>query len=54
MVDAFSQRGRKRAEAHLPNLLEDIKAIVDLESQMDPSFRTTRLYMRLSAKKVRQ
>ncbi len=53
-VDAFSQRGRKCAEDHLPNLLEDIEAIVDSQSQTDPSFRTTRLYTRLSAKQVRQ
>ena len=53
-VDALSQRGRKRAEDHLPNLLEDIKAIVDSQSQTDPSFKTTRLYTRLSAKAVGQ
>ena len=42
-VDAFSARGRKRAEDHLPNLLDDIKAIVDEQSQADPTFKTTRL-----------
>ncbi len=47
--DNFSARGRKAAEVHLPNLLDDIKAIVDVESQTDPSFKTTRLYIRLSA-----
>ena len=52
-VDAFSQRGRKRAENHLPNLLEDIEAIVDSQSQTDSTFSTTRLYTRLSAKQVR-
>lgn len=52
--DAFSMRGRKRAEDHLPNLLEDIKAIVDPQSQIDPTFKTTRLYTRLSAAEVRQ
>ena len=30
--DNFSARGRKPAECHLPNLLDDIKAIVDAES----------------------
>src|SRR4029450_10803935 len=45
-LDAFSARGRKRAEAHLPNLLDDIRAIVDSQSQADPQFRTTRLYTR--------
>jgi hypothetical protein len=48
-LDAFSARGRKRAEVHLPNLLDAIRAIVDSQSQADPQFRTTRLYTRLSA-----
>src|SRR5215210_3864600 len=47
-ADAYHARGRKRAEAHLPHLLEDITAIVDSQSQADPQFRTTRLYTRLS------
>src|SRR5215204_3259868 len=47
--DAFRLRGRKRAEHHLPNLLADIKAIVDSQSQADTQFRTTRLYTRLTA-----
>ncbi len=53
-VDAFSARGRKRAEDHLPNLLIDIQAIVDGQSQTDPKFRTNRLYTRLSAAEVRR
>jgi hypothetical protein len=53
-VDAFSARGRKRAEEHLPTLLTDIQAIVDSQSQTDPQFRTTRLYTRLSAAEVRR
>jgi hypothetical protein len=52
-IDAFSARGRKRAEEHLPNLLEDIKAIADEQSQTDPTFKTTRLYTRLTAKEER-
>ena len=51
-VDAFSWRGRKRSEEHLPNLLSDITAIVDSQSQADPQFRTTRLYTRLTAAEV--
>ena len=46
-VDNFSARGRKKAEQHLPNLLEDIKEIVDSQSQIDPSFKTKRLYRRI-------
>jgi Rhodopirellula transposase DDE domain len=52
-VDAFAVRGRKRAEAHLPNLLTDIQAIVDSQSQADPQFRSNRLYTRLTAAEVR-
>ena len=53
-LDAFSARGRKRAEVHLPHLLDDIRAIVDSQSQTDPRFRTQRLYTRLSAAEVRR
>jgi len=53
-LDAFSLRGRKRAEEHLPNLLTDLQAIVDSQSQTDPQFRTTHLYTRLTAAEVRR
>ncbi len=53
-IDAFSARGRKRAEERLPNLLNDIEAIADEQSQTDPTFKTTRLYTRISAKEVRK
>ncbi len=53
-VDAFKLRGRKRSEEHLPNLLKDITAIVDGQSQTDPQFRTNRLYTRLTATEVRR
>ena len=53
-VDAFSSRGRKRSEEHLPNLLSDIRAIVDGQSQTDPQFKTNRLYTRLTAPEVRR
>ena len=52
--DNFAGRGRKLVEQHLPNLLSDIKAIADAESQTDPTFKTTRLYIRLSAVAVRE
>ena len=54
IVDNFSARGRKKAEEKLPNLLLDIQAIVDGQSQTDPTFQTTRLYTRLSASEVRK
>jgi hypothetical protein len=52
--DAFSLRGRFRAEDHLPNLLTDIKDIITSQSQTDPRFRTLRLYTRLTAEEVRR
>lgn len=52
--DNFSARGRKKAEEKLPNLLLDIGAITDSQSQTDPTFETTRLYTRLSAAEVRR
>ena len=52
--DNYAARGRKRAESRLPNLLDDIRAIADQHSQTDPSFESTRLYLRLSAASVRQ
>ncbi len=53
-VDGFRLRGRKRSEEHLPNLLNDITAMVDGQSQADPQFRTNRLYTRLTAAEVRR
>jgi hypothetical protein len=51
--DNYTARGRKRAENRLPNLLADIRAIADQHSQTDPSFESSRLYLRLSAASVR-
>lgn len=53
-VDAFHLRGRRPVEAHLPRLLDDIRAIVDGQSQTDPQFRNHRLYTRLSVEEVRR
>ena len=46
--------GRKPAEAHLPNLLTDIRDLVDSQSQTDARFRTNRLYTRMSAAEVQR
>ena len=54
IIDNFSARGRKPAEAYLPNLLEDIGTIADEQSQTDPTFQTTRLYTRISAAEMRR
>jgi transposase len=53
-LDATRRRGRKPAEFHLPHLLDDIRAIVADHVQADPTFRTTRLYCRLTAAEVRR
>src|SRR5712691_6259822 len=53
-IDALALRGRKRAEAHLPNLLTDLHAIVESQSQADPPFRSHRLSTHLTAAEVRR
>jgi len=53
-VDNYSGRGRKKSEQHLPNLLADIKNLVDSQSQIDPTFKSERLYTRLTAAEVRK
>jgi len=53
-VDNYQARGRKKIENKLPRLLENIKSVVDSQSQTDPSFKSQRLYTRLSAAEVRK
>jgi hypothetical protein len=53
-IDRYHEQGRQKAEEHLPNLLADLRQIVDGESQTDPTFQTTRLFTRLSASAVRK
>lgn len=53
-VDNYSGRGRHCIEKSLPNLLDDIKQIVNPVSQCDPTFLTTDLYSPLTAKEVRR
>lgn len=50
--DRFKDRGRKRAEHHLPKLLDDIKSIVDPVCQADPTLRSQRIYIPLTAKEI--
>src|SRR5262247_1738345 len=45
-LDAFAARGRKRVAVSLPNLLPDIRAMIDSPSQAAPQFRPNRLYTR--------
>jgi hypothetical protein len=53
-VDALGLRGRKPAEAPLPHLLDDSRAIVESQSQAAPQFRSRRRSTRLSAPAVRR
>jgi hypothetical protein len=53
-VDAYSARGRKRAEEHLPQLLLDIRSLIDAQSQTNPTFSNQRLYTRLTVAEVRR
>lgn len=53
-VDNYSARGRKKVEEHQPSLIDEIKNLVDAQSQTDPSFKSQRLYTRLSAAEVRK
>jgi len=53
-IDNFSGRGRHPVEKHLPNLLQDIRDIVEPISQADPTFRTTNEYSPITAPEVRR
>ena len=53
-IDNTSARGRRKAEHHLPNVLEDIRALAQVESHADPQLRHARLYTRLTAQEVRR
>lgn len=53
-IDRYYARGRKRAEEHLPGLLDDIREIAGRYSQTDPTFRTTRQYTRLTSAALRR
>jgi len=50
----FSARGRRRVEEEHPQLVEDIVALVEPQSQTDPKFQSRFKYTRMTAKAVRQ
>ena len=52
--DRFTDRGRKKAEDKYPDLLEHIRLIVEPICQADPTFRSTRTYIPLTASSVRE
>lgn len=51
--DAFRLRGRKPAEKHLPDLLNDIRDIAEPNAHVDATLRTSRVYIKLTARQVR-
>jgi transposase len=53
-VDAFNMRGRKSIDFYLPEIKNDIKEIIDSQSQTDPKFDSNRLYTRLTTKEIRK
>ena len=53
-VPQYHRSGRKAIEEHLPNLKEDMRELADAFSQPDPTFRTTQIYTRLTAKEMRK
>ena len=54
IVDRFGDRGRKRAEDTHPDLLTHIRLIVEPLGQADPTFSSTRTYIPITARSVRE
>jgi len=53
-VEAYRLRGRQKSEVLHPNLEDDIRTLVDPQSQTEPTFQTTLTYARISARAVRE
>jgi hypothetical protein len=53
-MDNFSARGNRKTEAKFPELEDDIRALAEPESQVDPKFQSPYLDTRMTAKAVRQ
>lgn len=53
-ADNYRARGRHKSEEILPNLEQDIRFLVDAQSQADPKFKSTFCYARISARAVRE
>ena len=53
-IDGFGWRGRRKIEDKHPQLVEDIKSLVEPESQTDPKFQSRFKYTRITAKEIRQ
>jgi transposase len=53
-LENFSARGRPKSEDKFPELVREIEALVEPESQADPKFQTPLAYTRMTAKAVRE
>jgi len=51
-VENYSARGRRKSEEKSPELVQEIQALVEPESQADPKFQTSLAYTRITAKAV--
>ncbi len=52
--DRYRQRGRRKAEQKLSPLEEDIRKLLDPQSQIDPKFQSSFLFTRATGKAVRE
>ncbi len=52
--DNFQAEGRKKTEEKPKNLRKDIRDIAEPHTQTDPDFRHDRLYIKITAKAVRE
>src|SRR3974390_1546308 len=53
-MDGFSARAQHKTEEHPPELVSEIHALVERESQADPKFQTPLAYTRMTAKAVHE
>lgn len=53
-LDGRTATGRPLAQTLLPNLLLDLRDVVDGQSQTDPRFETQRLYTRITSAEARR
>ena len=51
--DKFNERGRKSTLEKLPQLEEQLRHILDSQSQIDPKFQTERLFTKLTVSEIR-
>ncbi len=53
-VENYSTRGRPKSEEKSPELVQEIHALVEPQTQADPKFQTPLAYTRITAKAVRE